>query len=273
MSINDCASSPYLNSIPGINAADIFVSPDSHYKRDTWDHKHELEQQFCRDYMCCGMILSNLHKLLDHYEDHHLNRTDQQENPFSPLSHFFNYDTPPRSQTLTSMPTKKKRRPYSLQVSITNLSLIENARKYPSKSVETVNTLLGARANCSEFGDNNNLNDSILNKHPTINPPINTAWNHTSHQPPPIRKQNNTLSEDDKPYRCHVNSCGKAYKNANGLKYHRLHGNCDISKVESLIENRRYTCSFGLCHKKYKNLNGLKYHIRHVHMGYEHALQ
>lgn len=76
------------------------------------------------------------------------------------------------------------------------------------------------------------------------------------------------LESSEKPYRCEIRGCEKAYKNANGLKYHKAHGHC-IEKLETEIERnakRPYRCAIGLCRKQYKNLNGLKYHIEHTHI-------
>jgi len=83
----------------------------------------------------------------------------------------------------------------------------------------------------------------------------------------------------DKPYKCPVPGCDKAYKNQNGLKYHKAHGNCATSlqhlsymknehgeiPVHAMpqLENKPYRCE--LCSKRYKNLNGLKYHKAHSH--------
>ena len=71
----------------------------------------------------------------------------------------------------------------------------------------------------------------------------------------------------DKPYRCHVSGCDKAYKNPNGLKYHNQHGHCSMPGVtdEDKTNAKPYRCSFLDCGKCYKNLNGLKYHIEHSH--------
>ncbi|KAG1208690.1 hypothetical protein G6F35_010810 [Rhizopus arrhizus] len=71
----------------------------------------------------------------------------------------------------------------------------------------------------------------------------------------------------DKPYKCPVAGCDKAYKNPNGLKYHNQHGHCNL--VNDDLENlasKPYQCTIGDCGKRYKNLNGLKYHIEHSHM-------
>ncbi|KAF9578694.1 hypothetical protein BGW38_005391 [Lunasporangiospora selenospora] len=71
----------------------------------------------------------------------------------------------------------------------------------------------------------------------------------------------------DKPYRCTVNGCDKAYKNPNGLKYHNLRGHCNMvgSSDDEKNNSRPYRCTFLDCGKCYKNLNGLKYHIEHSH--------
>ncbi|KAI0126438.1 hypothetical protein BJ170DRAFT_684028 [Xylariales sp. AK1849] len=88
--------------------------------------------------------------------------------------------------------------------------------------------------------------------------------------------------EEDKPFRCPVIGCEKAYKNQNGLKYHKQHGhqsqqlheNADgtfsIVNPETSIpypgemgmeKEKPHKCEY--CNKRYKNLNGLKYHKLH----------
>lgn len=90
------------------------------------------------------------------------------------------------------------------------------------------------------------------------------------------------IGEEHKPFRCPVIGCEKAYKNQNGLKYHKTHGH----QTQQLHENgdgtfsivnpetsapypgtlgmekeKPYKCD--VCGKRYKNLNGLKYHKQH----------
>ncbi|KAF9153016.1 Transcriptional regulator of ribosomal biogenesis proteins [Linnemannia schmuckeri] len=73
-------------------------------------------------------------------------------------------------------------------------------------------------------------------------------------------------SGENKPYRCSVTGCDKAYKNPNGLKYHNLHGHCSNGLGDGdSPESKPYVCTFLECGKRYKNLNGLKYHIEHTH--------
>ncbi|KAF2758613.1 hypothetical protein EJ05DRAFT_358977 [Pseudovirgaria hyperparasitica] len=88
--------------------------------------------------------------------------------------------------------------------------------------------------------------------------------------------------EEVKPFRCPVIGCEKAYKNQNGLKYHKTHGhqnqklkendNGTFSIVDPVTsvpypgsmgmeKEKPYRCDY--CGKRYKNLNGLKYHRQH----------
>jgi len=108
------------------------------------------------------------------------------------------------------------------------------------------------------------------------------------------------MQAEDKPFKCPVVGCEKAYKNQNGLKYHKavgtfaghmqarlvtdpvqhghtnqqLHDNADgtfsIVNPETctpypgtlgMEKEKPYRCEY--CGKRYKNLNGLKYHRSH----------
>ncbi|KAB2571827.1 Transcription factor SFP1 [Lasiodiplodia theobromae] len=85
-----------------------------------------------------------------------------------------------------------------------------------------------------------------------------------------------------KPFKCPVIGCEKAYKNQNGLKYHKQHGHQNQQLMEnadgtfSVIDPETsvpYPSTIGMekekphrcetCGKRYKNLNGLKYHRAH----------
>ncbi|KAK6387138.1 uncharacterized protein PV06_07675 [Exophiala oligosperma] len=88
--------------------------------------------------------------------------------------------------------------------------------------------------------------------------------------------------EEPKPFRCPVIGCEKAYKNQNGLKYHKTHGHNNQRLHENgdgtfsivdpdtqapypgtmgMEKEKPYKCE--VCQKRYKNLNGLKYHKQH----------
>ncbi|KAI8919454.1 hypothetical protein DFJ77DRAFT_278639 [Powellomyces hirtus] len=94
----------------------------------------------------------------------------------------------------------------------------------------------------------------------------------------PLIAQQSTLSfdamslddspRDDRPYKCKVHGCTKAYKNPGGLKYHMQHGHCEDTGDPEMnnIIHKPYQCTVPDCGKRYKNLNGLKYHIEHAHI-------
>ena len=90
------------------------------------------------------------------------------------------------------------------------------------------------------------------------------------------------VNEEIKPFKCPVIGCEKAYKNQNGLKYHKQHGHQNQQLKENsdgtfsivdpatsipypgtigMEKEKPYRCE--VCGKRYKNLNGLKYHRQH----------
>ncbi|KAI8054051.1 hypothetical protein BDF22DRAFT_682736 [Syncephalis plumigaleata] len=96
-------------------------------------------------------------------------------------------------------------------------------------------------------------------------------------------------SSVERPYRCAVPGCEKSYKNANGLKYHNLHGHCNgtasvnvathpalpvvsnpmlhtpdnsLSNAARGIQVKPYRCTIPECEPQW-----LKYHVEHAHPG------
>lgn len=71
-----------------------------------------------------------------------------------------------------------------------------------------------------------------------------------------------------KPFRCPTVGCNKSYKQANGLKYHITHGQCNfmprdpaldgLNESEADEKARPYVCQVGPCTRRYKNMNGLR---------------
>lgn len=49
------------------------------------DESKELEASFCRDFACCGLVLNDLHDLLQHYEECHV-RVEEEEDFFNSSS-------------------------------------------------------------------------------------------------------------------------------------------------------------------------------------------
>ncbi|KAJ1562809.1 hypothetical protein HK096_002466 [Nowakowskiella sp. JEL0078] len=76
--------------------------------------------------------------------------------------------------------------------------------------------------------------------------------------------------KDDRPHKCKIAGCTKAYKNPGGLKYHMQHGHCEDTgdpEMNNIIHKPyQWYDPVPDCGKRYKNLNGLKYHIEHSHI-------
>lgn len=135
------------------------------------------------------------------------------------------------------------------------------------------------------FGPPSNSTDWLTGERPQFsqikkvrqNPPHQGYSTPEMMSPPQvIAEPGSNLVVVEKPYKCPVPGCDKAYKNQNGLKYHKMHGNCAANPIafaaaqasgqpvtHMVQENKPYSCSS--CAKRYKNLNGLKYHLGHSH--------
>ncbi|KAL7318663.1 Transcriptional regulator of ribosomal biogenesis proteins [Mucor circinelloides] len=244
--MGDCVSSPFLN-------AELINSPNPYSKLDSYDRKQELEKKFCRDFACCGLQLNNLHQLLEHYEEYHLahnnsNCSGDEDKDQLHLKSMIAFD-PMQAESFmqnNSTPPPKK------HLTIADLNMLENAQKYASRTkVQTLGTIV----------------DGLPT--PSLSPSESAVYESQCFEQEASSTKNQKNNYDElieKPYRCQVEDCDKAYKNANGLKYHRLHGHCPPSEgSEALDANKPYTCSLGNCRKRYKNLNGLKYHMEHTH--------
>ncbi|PLW57684.1 hypothetical protein PCANC_01396 [Puccinia coronata f. sp. avenae] len=68
----------------------------------------------------------------------------------------------------------------------------------------------------------------------------------------------------EKPFKCTVPGCEKAYKQPNGLKYHKAHGHCSQKSLSAEDESKTFVCHDAVCGKRYKNINGLRYHYQHT---------
>ncbi|KAI9591212.1 hypothetical protein BDF19DRAFT_426498 [Syncephalis fuscata] len=79
-----------------------------------------------------------------------------------------------------------------------------------------------------------------------------------------------TTVEENKPFRCAVPGCPKAYRNPNGLEYHMRHAHLDLMPA-SLVDEitarrpRPFRCTSKGCGRRYMSPNGLHYHIRNMH--------
>ncbi|KAI8365433.1 hypothetical protein EDC96DRAFT_463063 [Choanephora cucurbitarum] len=274
-----------------------FCVPQNDIK-DTFESK-DLEASFCRDFACCGLVLNDLHDLLQHYEECHVRLEDDESSLFdddtdswSPSLSFSSLDgSVPSSPVLeendlSDMDAIKKRAAAYLSdlynaTSTTHVTHKTNEDE-PSSSSTATKKSNGKKRSYSQYSGSSPsaldlltqsaakklaLASSLNGDHPS---PIMTDEDFLAQAGALLATANSIFPLDsnaDKPYKCPVAGCDKAYKNPNGLKYHNQHGHCNLLDEEN--ENslsKPYQCTIGECGKRYKNLNGLKYHIEHSHM-------
>ena len=361
------ASLPYMPAT-GNNDGD-------HDMLDDFDSYHQpLEVDFCKDFSCCGLVLEDLHDLLQHYEEQHVRADDDTSSAFGsspvsassfstgggalhpqsvvsatptasttgrvrpdidalkrkaladmhfhlgqPLPHDIESASPSSSSAVDDTdsvvetqfeglanPRKRAFRPSmtsSVQPSMDFFTPVHSPGSTPEASMpatpvmhlqhdfaaETDNPVLYAFPSVTDDwfaqGDASmshfkRMRQAITSQ-PMLASPTGSAVStidSLSHGVPQvIEHPGSSLVVVDKPFKCPVRGCDKAYKNQNGLKYHKAHGNCasDPAVIAAAqggdaalalaphLENKPYSCN--VCHKRYKNLNGLKYHAAHSH--------
>ncbi|KAI8377449.1 uncharacterized protein BYT42DRAFT_614135 [Radiomyces spectabilis] len=229
-----------LPSFPATSTSSAAPTIPPH--RDSYVHQRELESAFCRDLVCCDQRFTDFHDLMHHYEEHRL-QTDVEE------------VTPTKEEHDTSM--------------YTDTDMLRQP---------TVEPTMANAANATNELNADDLSKLLLStpfpfvpEHYTPHPYVMSAPQspilgmHDYSQEYPFIVNDADTTAADKPYKCEVPGCDKAYKNPNGLKYHRAHGHCDDNSSE-MDAQKPYVCNFGICRKRYKNANGLKYHVEHSHL-------
>lgn len=204
-----------------------------------------MEATYCRDFACCGLILQDLHDLLQHYEECHVQiEEEEEETEEESEEDAFDWSVP-NSPTLPEdnmMTLKKKAAAYLSD--LYNEEPLMIGKKRPADAMDLLTQSAVKKIACNPlFADEDFLAQASA-----------------------LLASTNSNLNEDKPYKCSVKGCDKAYKNPNGLKYHNQHGHCNMTADETESMSKPYQCTIGECGKRYKNLNGLKYHIEHSHM-------
>ncbi|KAG0743010.1 hypothetical protein G6F57_003906 [Rhizopus arrhizus] len=247
------------NNVTGVTG--MSYSPSSHtmpaifQHRDSFLHQRELESNFCSDLVCCGTHIKDLHELLHHYEEHHHAPIEEEPEPSK------DNDLPMDDIDTFPLPTQ----PHEIAALSPLLRNFENFREKanvqerrdmsPKLGRHTEEILKQALPNLV-----NNNHTSHDTEHKSGTPDLNFLNAEVLYQ---------TCDDgQDKPYKCQIAGCDKAYKNPNGLKYHQVHGHSEEDELSEAERDAQkpYMCTIGYCNKRYKNLNGLKYHIEHSHI-------
>ncbi|ORY03965.1 hypothetical protein K493DRAFT_311526 [Basidiobolus meristosporus CBS 931.73] len=260
----------------------------------------DLEASFCRNFACCGLVLENLHDLLQHFEECHV-RLEAEESALNPL-YEEEFSTSSESDSTTTPPYIADQTSFLsleslLQSDIAAMSDIyseDNSKPDEICYSAFDNAIIKSPINRSKSSQKQPKSELSSTKRKITIQPREIAHSSTSSPEYPhlsallsstlLSSADNFLHTEDKashspkkqksctlfekPYKCLVPGCDKTYKNPNGLKYHTQHGHCTNSgkKKKDTPTVKPYHCAYPECGKSYKNLNGLKYHIEHTHV-------
>ncbi|KAJ1747548.1 Transcriptional regulator of ribosomal biogenesis proteins [Coemansia sp. RSA 1821] len=350
------ATSSAMFRAPAPTHTELFDLPamgSSSMGDDDFYYPRALEATFCRDFSCCGLVLNDLHDLLQHYEECHV-RFEEDDAPAdmsdgcffpdewpadlqfgltleqqlmlesasstahaSPVLSAETKHTSPRStpqlspsetaaSSVISSPLESAL-PFPLDVALGRKRSADSAADSPPPALKRQATressaeptmsgsvlglydddIIAAIASAtnplflSDSSDSTPEGISNASLAQAANAAVVAVsgddFDDEVHLPPSVTaamagavaaaaaaKAHGLLPRDDKPYRCPVQGCDKAYKNPNGLKYHNLHGHCSLAE-DAQSASKPYRCRVPECYKAYKNLNGLKYHVQHAH--------
>lgn len=235
----------------------LSYSPSSHtmpalfQHRDSFVHQRELENNFCSDLVCCGTQVKDLHELLHHYEEHHHAPIEEEPEP------------------------KEEDEDMRKNEDDDDIMMEDIHQPHITTQAHELAALASSPLLRKKL---------MMDPPPPSNSPVQQQ--HTEdilkQALPALVNSNSNLQEYftsealyqtcddgmDKPYKCTVKGCDKAYKNPNGLKYHQMHGHSEEDALSDAERDAQkpYMCTIGYCNKRYKNLNGLKYHIEHSHL-------
>ena len=193
---------------------------NSRYSRDSdIDMMDTLEDQFCKNFSCCGLELQDLHELLQHFEECHVDvryQGDEDDEVFE----IENMD------------------------SLSDSSELESPRTFTDYFFKPLGSSQPSIAHSDIYHD----------------PSVTPSFVKPSMTTTMMDNKVEMTDLDDRPYKCKISGCTKAYKNPGGLKYHLQHGHCEDTgdpEMNQLVQ-KPYECTVAGCGRRYKNLNGLK---------------
>jgi len=231
----------------------------------------DLEHHFCKDFTCCDQTLGDLHDLLEHYEECHVRLEEEDRMAVDVAEHPQAVDdvivtedldvtgvmTPMLGMKRINLEENQDSQPIcpSSIANIVERDSHKRQRSVPPDSPRLTIDTLDLPSSFSAVNSPTALGEDFLARAGLVEAGSTLA----SFAPQDVNA--------NKPFRCSVPGCDKAYKNPNGLKYHNLHGHHgnDESDTEKRLQ-RPFECTVGSCRKRYKNLNGLKYHVEHSHL-------
>ncbi|KIM80408.1 hypothetical protein PILCRDRAFT_532442 [Piloderma croceum F 1598] len=238
-----------------------------------FERMSSVERDCCSNFTCCGLHLSDLHSLLEHFEEAHVVVIDNAGNPVFPHSGASDdFDEYYQSSVNTELESDHPAYPYtsivcgypqldpqpahvprqSVPVSPLEVESPTPSAHYPLHTFlqhehATEDSEILADIDTSSVESDNNLN-SPSSAQPVALPPsffvADTShqrahsYEHRHHKSYKSRMLGTKLQlyprRREKTHKCPTPGCSKSYLNPNGLKYHVEKGTCKIEPMYSL---------------------------------------
>jgi hypothetical protein len=191
-----------------------------------------LQDQFCKNFSCCGVQLQDMHELLQHFEETHVIMESDEEDDLPFQFESMEYEKP-------VCPSDIYQNDYAAFDTF-SLKRTQSRNSPPNVWKQTT--------------------DSPPQTFPLVMDGPTQYVRNGEEITDSMEVEEEVPVKDDRPYKCKVQGCNKAYKNPGGLKYHMQHGHCEDTGDPEMnnIIHKPYQCTVSDCQKRYKNLNGLK---------------
>lgn len=231
-----------------------------------------LEDKFCKDFNCCGLQLNDMHELLQHFEEAHVIVEDEEMEEDDDLP--FHFETTSGggmdidhncNNPFGSIYGRKQIGANANNVGPQSVALSDIYQQEIVSAFET-SVIRKRGAQQTEYSSQpwlRPVSDSPPKTFPIVHVPVQERSDDEYQEDVIERKAKEREiadDRDDRPYKCKIAGCNKAYKNPGGLKYHLHHGHCEDTGDPEMnnIMHKPYQCTVIDCGKRYKNLNGLK---------------
>ncbi|KAJ3491530.1 hypothetical protein NLI96_g655 [Meripilus lineatus] len=112
-------------------STDMIASGHSEDLDHTYDHIFTLEQEFCSSFLCCGLHLSGLHDLLDHFEESHVVVIARDGRPIYPSP------VPTTNSITPSASSSNRKRPTFDHPEAFSSIVISYPQPYPSLNLDS----------------------------------------------------------------------------------------------------------------------------------------
>ncbi|KZV83699.1 hypothetical protein EXIGLDRAFT_701137 [Exidia glandulosa HHB12029] len=234
-----------------------------------------LSEDMCRNYTCCGLALNDLHALVEHFEEAHVVVVDP--NACGPAAAFsaggFALPDDMELDEPTPSPTSSFSAFDNTSVLVRRSSSAFGAPAFspypPREALRRMQSYSTDPAECAPP-------ELLFSPSATPSPAPSRDASPEPHittirRPSSLSGASDSAAEASsdmpssrpKPFRCPKPGCNKSYKQANGLKYHVTHGQCNFAPKDPNSDDLKpYSCQGG-CNKRFKNMSGLRYHYQH----------